>query len=174
MKKSRTANIEGVAELVDQYGKIDCDMKNLNLRLAALKITIVDAARKFRQDAEISLRLKGAKYCSVLVIFSQKRTLDTSSENFSVIQEAVEKGELAGVVEKTVSATVRPEKLEELSQLIGNRLNEFVEVGTVYQLNDKNYAKLGEPGETDSTRMALESCVVKDEVVRLKPEIEKV
>jgi hypothetical protein len=156
MAKAReriAAAIEDVATKIDRGFKVDTDGKTLALELKKIKNEVSDAALAEMNDGELSLRLTGKK-ASALVSVSESYSLDTTVDDFDLVEKAADAGELDGVVQKRLSASIQPEHIEEIRRLIGQVLfDEAISVSTSYSVEPEGYRSYEPNGSPERSRI---------------------
>lgn len=100
-----------VAAVIDRGADVDTVIKNLSNEDKGLKTKITEAAQNQLDEFELSVRLLG-KTAAAVVSGVEKLDLDVGSEQFPQVREAIDKGLLSGVVERTVSLVVPPGDVE--------------------------------------------------------------
>ena len=94
----------------------DVALQNAETERAAKRGHVVSMAEGLREDAD-SVRLQGSKV-SALVSFTDKFTVDASKPDFAAVADAVDRGQLDGIVVKTHVARVVPSALERVKQAL--------------------------------------------------------
>lgn len=100
-----------VAAIIDRGADVDAQIKNLGFEDKGLKTKITEAAQNQLDEGELSVRLLG-KTAAAVVSGVEKVELDVGSEQFSQVREAIDKGLLTDVIERTVSLVVPPGDVE--------------------------------------------------------------
>jgi len=108
---------EDIAAVIDRGAEVDKQIKTLGAEDKGIKSRIVDVLSGEIQGGEQSIRIQASQAAAVLTA-SESMSVDASSESYPQLQEALEEGELATVVEQKKELVVPPHEIEEAARVL--------------------------------------------------------
>lgn len=154
-------------DIVDTPFILSTQASNLKLEFEAARAGLLEYTSKLPNEPGTNIRLVG-KVGSALVNTAEEFVIDVSKPEFTTVAEAVEKGQLQGVVTKTVSATITPSMLQTVLKAIeaaGIDLKKVVTVSTSYSVDPDGYRQM-QATKTASPELAVLASAVSGVVRR--------
>ena len=136
-----------IAAVIDRGADIDTKLKNLGFEDRGIKMRLTEVAGEQLSDGELSVRLLG-KESAAVISRVEKKELDTSSESFPKVRDAIVNGILDGIVSRSVSIAIPEGEIEhaaeELRKLgIPAVVTESFKIEDAYVLTDPNNKFVG-------------------------------
>jgi hypothetical protein len=105
------------AAIIDRGADVNTQITNLGFEDKGLKTKITEAAQRHLEEGELSIRLEGTK-ASALVSGAERVDLNMGAEQFPQVREAIDKGLLAGVVDRELRLVLPPADVERAAQVL--------------------------------------------------------
>jgi hypothetical protein len=112
-----TASDSDVVGLIDHGADVDVQIKNLTSEDKAIKKQLGDLANCNITEGELSIRLAG-KRSVALVSGVEKVDFDVTAPSYQAAKDAIDKGILWKVVDKTKSVNIPPAELDKAIEVL--------------------------------------------------------
>lgn len=106
---------DDVSAIIERGSVVDVELKKLDAEDKGIKAKLVEIAGKQMDELELSLKIVG-KTASVVISGVERVELNTESESFAKVKEAVKLGLLDGIVSRKIGIVIAESDIEKASE----------------------------------------------------------